>query len=103
MSAVKKIDLVSTIASETGLTATDTKIIIDAVIESLSDTLLAGNTVELRGFGTFNIVERGARKARNINTGESLDVASRKYITMKPCQSMKNLINSSLSSSQHTE
>lgn len=96
MSAVKKNDLVSTIANETGLTAVDTKIIIDALIESLSDMIFAGNTVELRGFGTFSVIKRSARTARNMNTGENVEVAARRYVTMKPCQSMKNLVNDSL-------
>jgi len=97
MSSVRKIDLSSTIAKETGLTIIDTRIIIDALLESLSDALIAENTIELRGFGTFSVVERMPRLARNMATGEKLKVAATKDLTMKPCKSLKEFVNNSLS------
>ncbi|MDR0303594.1 MAG: HU family DNA-binding protein [Chitinispirillales bacterium] len=97
MPSVKKIDLGMAVAKETGLTAIDAKIVINALIESLSDTLIAENTVELRGFGTFSVTKRMPRTARNMITGEKIKISARKDITMKPCQTFKNMVNDSLS------
>lgn len=93
MSSVKKSDLVSKISSQTGLVASDTKIIVDELINAINNELLSGNTIELRGFGTFAVKNRKARTARNLSTGEKVFVPSRKDITMKPSNELKELVN----------
>ena len=93
MSSVKKSDLVSKIASQTGLAASDTKIVVDELINAINKELLNENTIELRGFGTFDIKNRKARIARNLSTGEKVFVAGKKDITMKPAKELKELVN----------
>lgn len=93
MSSVKKSDLVSKIASQTGLAASDTKIVVDELINAINNELLNENTIELRGFGTFNVKSRKARTARNLSTGEKVFVAAKKDITMKPALELKELVN----------
>jgi len=97
MSSVKKSDLVSAIAEETGLTIIDTKVVIDELIDAFSQALADGKTVELRGFATFYVANRSSRAARNMNTGEKIRVAETKSVVMKPCKTFKNLVNDSLS------
>ncbi|MCL1947375.1 MAG: integration host factor subunit beta [Chitinivibrionia bacterium] len=93
MSSVKKSDLVSKIAKQTGLAMTDAKIIVDELIDAIKEELQKGNTIELRGFATFNIKERRKRIARNMNTGENVEVAPKKDVSMKPCKTLKELVN----------
>ncbi len=93
MSSVKKSDLVSKIAEQTGLAAVDTKIIIDELITAINEELISGNTIELRGFGTFSIKNRSARWARNLSTGETVFVPEKKDIAMKPAKELKELVN----------
>jgi len=78
MPSVKKSDLVSKISAQTGLAAIDTKIIVDELINALSKELLNENTIELRGFGTFDIKNRKPRLARNLTTGEKVKVSAKK-------------------------
>jgi nucleoid DNA-binding protein len=93
MPTVKKSDLVSKISAQTGLAAVDTKIIVNELLNAVSEELQKGNTIELRGFATFNVKERRPRVARNLATGERLVVPARKDVTMKPCQSLKEAVN----------
>jgi nucleoid DNA-binding protein len=97
MPSVKKSDLASAIAAETGLTIIDTKIVVDELIGAFSQALIDGNTIELRGFATFYITKRSPRTARNMSTGEKVQVAQTKSVVMKPCKTFKDLVNDSLS------
>ena len=67
-----KADIVEQIAAKTGLTKTDTALVVEGVLESLKEALISGETVEIRGFGTFKIKKRAARRARNPRTGETM-------------------------------
>jgi integration host factor subunit beta len=93
MASVKKSDLVTKIAAQTGLAATDTKIIVDELVSAISTELESGNTIELRGFGTFSVKNRRPRIARKIATGEKINVPAKKDIVMKPSKLLKELVD----------
>ncbi|HKZ22437.1 MAG TPA: HU family DNA-binding protein [candidate division Zixibacteria bacterium] len=63
-----KADLVEMVASKTGLTRSDVAAVVDEFLEAVKKTLENGNNIEIRGFGTFKIKARKARKARNPRT-----------------------------------
>jgi len=63
------------------------------LIDAIREELQKGSTIELRGFATFNIKERRQRIARNMNTGENVVVAAKKDVAMKPCKTLKDLVN----------
>lgn len=62
-----KRELVVKIARETGLTQLEVKEVVQRVLDSIIDSLAAGNTIELRNFGIFKPVKRKARVGRNPN------------------------------------
>ena len=93
MSSVKKSDLVSKIAAQTGLAASDTKIIVNELVDAMSQELQKGSTIELRGFATFSVRNRRPRVARNISTGEKVSVPAKKDIVMKPSKQLKELVD----------
>jgi len=62
-----KRELVVRIARETGLTQLEVKEVVQRVLDSIIDSLAAGNTIELRNFGIFKPVKRKARVGRNPN------------------------------------
>ena len=64
-----KADVVARIASQTGLTKTDVSDVIEGFLESVKYSLRKEDPLEIRGFGTFHIVRRAPRKARNPRTG----------------------------------
>ncbi|PIR33404.1 MAG: integration host factor subunit beta [Alphaproteobacteria bacterium CG11_big_fil_rev_8_21_14_0_20_44_7] len=68
--------------------------IVNLILKEISDTLVAGDRVELRGFGAFSIRKREARVARNPRTGEKVKVAARKSIYYRPGKELKETLNS---------
>lgn len=73
---VKKIDLVNSIYEKTGLEKQIIQDVVDDFLVELRDALEKGNTIELRGFGTFEPrLRKGRNVARNPKTGELCSVA----------------------------
>ncbi|HEX9911976.1 MAG TPA: HU family DNA-binding protein [candidate division Zixibacteria bacterium] len=87
-----KADLVEKIAEKTGLTRTDVAVIVDGFLDAIKLAMKEGNNIEIRGFGTFKIKPRKARKARNPRTGEEVPVPDRKVPVFKPSNEFKELI-----------
>jgi nucleoid DNA-binding protein len=87
-----KADLVEKIAEKTGLTRTDVAVIVDGFLDAIKLSMKEGNNIEIRGFGTFKIKPRKARKARNPRTGEEVPVPDRKVPVFKPSNEFKELI-----------
>ncbi|MEE9554319.1 MAG: HU family DNA-binding protein [candidate division Zixibacteria bacterium] len=90
-----KADLVEKMAEKTGLTRTDVAATVDAFLEAVKRSLENGHNIEIRGFGTFKIKPRKARKARNPRTGEVVPVPNRKIPVFKPSNEFKNLVMNS--------
>ncbi|MEA3475892.1 MAG: HU family DNA-binding protein [Candidatus Cloacimonadota bacterium] len=78
-----KADLVRAISQETGIILSDTKMIVDALLSSVRKSMVRGEHIELRGFGTFKNKKRKARTARNPNTGEIVRLPERIVPTFK--------------------
>jgi nucleoid DNA-binding protein len=87
-----KADLVEKVAEKTGLTRTDVAVVVDGFLEAIKTSMEQGQNIEIRGFGTFKIKQRKARKARNPRTGDEVPVPDRKVPVFKPSNEFKNLI-----------
>ena len=87
-----KAEIVEQIAQMTGLTKTDTALVVEGMIETLKDALIDGATIEIRGFGTFKIKQRAARRARNPRTGEPVDIPAKFVPTFKPSRDLKDAV-----------
>ena len=71
---MNKIEFIDAVASKTGLTKKDTKAAIDAVLETITETLAKKDSVSLIGFGTFSVKARNARTAKVPGTDKTVDV-----------------------------
>ena len=71
---MNKNELISSIASETGLTKTDAAKAVDAFVSSISSALKSGDEVRLVGFGTFAVSKRSASPARNFFFCQSIKI-----------------------------
>ena len=87
-----KAQLIENVASKTGLTKKDATAAVDAVFGSIQDTLKQGDKVQLIGFGTFEVRERAARKGRNPQTGEEIEIAASKVPAFKPGKALKDAV-----------
>jgi DNA-binding protein HU-beta len=74
---MNKADLVNEV-SRVLKTKKDAQMAVDAVLSSITKTLEKGGSVSLVGFGTFKVAERKARKGRNPQTGEEINIAASK-------------------------
>ena len=69
-----KKEIVDEIAARTGLTQVDTKVVVECFLDSITDALVAGRRIEIRGFGSFGLNHRPARVGRNPKSGEKVHV-----------------------------
>jgi DNA-binding protein HU-beta len=80
---MNKAELINKIADDAGVTKTQANAAVDAFVESVTKTLRGGGKVTLVGFGTFSISKRKARKGRNPQTGEEINIKARKVARFK--------------------
>jgi len=89
-----KLDLIAEVSRSTGLTQSETKIAVEELLSVVVEELKGGNTIELRGFGTFFSKMRKARPARNPKTGEVIPLAKRFVPLFKYAGELKKRISS---------
>jgi integration host factor subunit beta len=88
-----KADLVEDVAKAAELTKKDAERLVEIVFESIIETLNHGEKIELRGFGSFRVRERGARRGRNPKTGDPVNIPAKRVPYFKPGKELKELIN----------
>ena len=89
---MNKTELVAAVAAKTELTKKDAEKAVSAVLETVAETLAAGEKVQLVGFGTFETREREARTAKNHRTGETVEVAASRVPAFKAGQALKTKV-----------
>jgi len=89
---MNKTDLIDKIADHTGLSKIDSKRAAEAFIAIVMDSLAEGEDVVLVGFGTFTVAKRGARKGRNPQNGEEINIPARKIPKFKAGKAFKEVI-----------
>src|SRR3954470_4248613 len=97
-----KAELVEDVARAAELTKKDAERLVEIVFESIIETLNQGEKIELRGFGSFRVRERGARRGRNPKTGDPVDIPAKRVPYFKPGKELKELINEDESGEQST-
>jgi DNA-binding protein HU-beta len=86
---MNKADLVSRVAEKTDLSKKDVTKAVDAVFDAIAEALRNGEKVQLVGFGNFEIRERSARKGRNPQTGEEIDIPASRVPAFKPGKALR--------------
>jgi len=81
------------IAKDTGLTKKDAEAALKSFIDNVSKELKKGSSVQLIGFGTFDVGKRAAREGRNPKTGETIKIAACKSPKFKAGKALKDLVN----------
>ena len=75
---MNKAELVEEVADQTALTKKRSKEAVDAVISTITDSLAREEKVTLVGFGTFQVMERKARKGVNPQTRQAITIPAKK-------------------------
>ena len=89
---MNKTELINSVAELTELSKKDATKAVEAVFQSIQGALSEGDKVSLIGFGNFEVRERAARKGRNPQTGEEIDIAASKVPAFRPGKALKDAV-----------
>ena len=90
---MNKTELIDKIAAISGLTKIDAKKALDATVAAMKDALVAGEKIQLVGFGTFVVSEKPAREGINPATKEKIQIAAKKVAKFKAGTELAEAIN----------
>ncbi|MCZ6706147.1 MAG: integration host factor subunit beta [Bacteroidetes bacterium] len=91
-----KADIIERISSGTGLTKLETEAVVNGFISIVKDSLLDGERVDLRGFGSFGVQHRAARTARNPRTNQPVHVPATYVPFFKPSREFRKNVDRSI-------
>lgn len=80
---MNKAELVDAMAAGAGLSKADAKRALDSFVGATTGALKKGDRVALVGFGSFSVSTRAARKGRNPQTGQEINIAAKKVVKFK--------------------
>ncbi|WP_176585913.1 HU family DNA-binding protein [Priestia megaterium] len=86
---MNKTELVDAVATQAELSKQDAKKAVEALFETISNTLAKEEKIQLIGFGTFEVRERAARTGRDPQTGEEITIPASKVPVFKPGKELK--------------
>ena len=90
---MNKTELIVALAQKADLSKKDAEKAINAFVEVVTESLKAGEKVQLVGFGTFEAKDRPARVARNPRTGEEIQIEASKTASFKAGKALKDSVN----------
>jgi DNA-binding protein HU-beta len=89
---MNKTELVNAVATQAELRKENTKKAVDALFETISNTLAKEEKIQFFGFGIFEVRDRAARTGRNPQTGEEIQIAASKVPAFKPGKELKEAV-----------
>ncbi len=85
-----KAEIVADIANKTGIEKVAVQAVVESFMESVKETMVSGENVYLRGFGSFIIKERAEKTGRNISKNTTIVIPAHKIPSFKPAKSFVN-------------
>lgn len=90
---MNKSELIKALADESQITMDDAVSIVNIFFNSMKKTLVEGDRVEIRGFGSFKIKDYGGYTGRNPKTGKSVSVTPKRLPFFRAGKELKEFIN----------
>jgi len=91
---MNKKEFIDKVSMKSGLTKKDAEAALEALTDSLTELLAAGDSMILPGFASLSVKKRSARKGRNPSTGKSIDIPASNAVKFKISNKLKKAINS---------
>jgi len=88
-----KLEIVTNLYEKLGFSRRECANIVDSFFESIKKTLAQGENVKISGFGNFIVKQKKARRGRNPQTGEEIEISERKVLNFRLSQVLKDEIN----------
>ncbi|MDR1629997.1 MAG: HU family DNA-binding protein [Oscillospiraceae bacterium] len=89
---MNKTELIQAVAEKESLSKKDADAAVNAVLSVITDTLASGGSVQVVGFGTFEIRQRAEKQGRNPKTGETITVPAAKVPAFKAGKALKDAV-----------
>lgn len=89
---MNKKELINVVTETAGLTKKDVAVVVDAVFDTIAEALKKGESVNISGHGKYEVRERAARKGRNPQTGEEMEIPASKVPAFKPAKSLRDAV-----------
>ena len=90
---MNKQELINKMADKLGFPKLTAENALKAILDSITEALCEGDTVQLTGFGSFATIEKAERTGRNPQTGKEMTIPATKYVKFKPGKSLKDAVN----------
>lgn len=87
-----KADIVNLVFEKVGLPKNEAQEMVETVFDTIKQTLIAGESIKISGFGTFNVRKKNSRIGRNPKTKEVVEITPRRVVTFKASDQIKELI-----------
>jgi len=91
-----KADLIDGVAEKSGLTKKDATAAVEGLFEVVTENLSREERVQVIGFGSFEVRDRAARKGRNPQTGEEIQIPATKVPAFKAGKGLKDAVKENL-------
>ena len=90
--ALTKAEIAEQLYEELGLNKREAKEFVEIFFGEISDILVEGSDVKISGFGYFILRDKKARPVRNPKTGEYVEISSRRVVTFRAGQKLKERV-----------
>ncbi len=88
-----KADIIQDVYNKLGFSKRDSARIVESVFDIMKETLARGEKIKISGFGNFVVNDKRARKGRNPQTGDTIEISKRRVLTFKASQVLRNSLN----------
>lgn len=88
-----KADIIEQIYEKIGFSKKESSEIVELIFDTMKETLERGEKIKISGFGNFIVRKKRPRVGRNPQTGEEIEISSRKVLTFRPSQVLKQALN----------
>ena len=90
---VTKLDLTRHLSDTVGLSAINSKMVVEAIFDTIRTTLASGEEVKLSGFGNFVLLHKNARPGRNPTNLDPVEISARRVVTYRSSQIVREKAN----------
>ena len=91
---MNKNHLIKKLSEKQNIRSNAAKVIVNAIFDSMKESLKKGEGIEIRGFGSFTVRKYGGYKGRNPKTGDLVDVPPKRLPHFKVGKELKAKVNS---------
>lgn len=90
---MNKSELIKSLSEEANIPSEDATLVVNTFVDSMKDSLLDGDHVEIRGFGSFKVKEYESYVGRNPRTGEKVTVSAKKLPFFRAGKELKEFLS----------